>query len=140
MIRRGISRILVPIDGSKNAARALEEAIVIARGCGATITGLYCVGSQQRSEFGGGQEARVPPEARRFMGQARTLAAQNGIDFREKIARGDVGYGIVKAAGSPAHDMIVMGSRGRSSAKQMFFGSASNYVVHTARVPVLIVK
>jgi nucleotide-binding universal stress UspA family protein len=36
--------------------------------------------------------------------------------------------------------MIVMGSRGRSSAKEMFFGSVSNYVVHASKIPVLIVK
>ncbi|MEO2220658.1 MAG: universal stress protein, partial [Nitrosopumilus sp.] len=37
-------------------------------------------------------------------------------------------------------DMIVMGSRGRSTTKEIFFGSVSNYVVHTSKIPVVIVK
>jgi nucleotide-binding universal stress UspA family protein len=55
--------------------------------------------------------------------------------------RGDIGYNIVKFAhGKEKFDMIVMGSRGRSSTKEVFFGSVSNYVIHTSKIPVLIVK
>ena len=36
-----IKKILVPIDGSKNSFRGLDEAIEIARQSHATITGLY---------------------------------------------------------------------------------------------------
>ena len=37
-----IKKILVPLDGSKNSLKGLNEAIYLARQCGATITGL-CV-------------------------------------------------------------------------------------------------
>ncbi|RNJ77731.1 MAG: universal stress protein [Nitrosopumilus sp. H8] len=142
MSRKKISRILVPLDGSKNSIRGLETAITIARGCNSTITGLYCIHEQPRSEFGGGGSKDQPsPHMKKFMDAAKVLAAQNGIDFKEKIARGDIGYTIVKTArGNPKYDMIVMGSRGRSSAKQMIFGSISNYVIHTAVIPIVIVK
>lgn len=142
VIRKKISRILVPLDGSKNSIRGLETAITIARGCGSTITGLYCIHEQSHSEFGKGSSNDQPsPQMKKFMDAAKVLAAQNAIDFKEKIARGEIGYTIIKTArGNPKHDMIVMGSRGRSSAKQMIFGSISNYVIHTAAMPVVIVK
>ena len=55
--------------------------------------------------------------------------------------RGEIGYNIIKTAhGKEKFDMIVMGSRGRSSAKEIFFGSTSNYVIHTSKIPVVIVK
>ena len=37
-------------------------------------------------------------------------------------------------------DMIVMGSRGIGSAKEVFLGSTSNHVLHKSKIPVLIVK
>ena len=54
---------------------------------------------------------------------------------------GEAGYKIVKIAQiKDKFDMIVIGSRGRSAAKEMFFGSVSNYVIHAAKIPVVIVK
>ena len=74
-------------------------------------------------------------------GEAKTLAVKNGIVFKEKLARGEIGYNIIKLAHGKSHfDMIVMGSRGRSSTKEMFFGSVSNYVLHTSKIPVVLVK
>ena len=73
--------------------------------------------------------------------EAKILAAKHGIVFNEKIARGEIGYNIIKLAhGKGNFDMIVIGSRGRSSTKEMFFGSVSNYVIHTSKIPVVIVK
>ena len=55
--------------------------------------------------------------------------------------RGEIGYNIIKTAHEKEKfDMIVMGSRGRSSAKEIFFGSTSNYVMHKSLIPVIIVK
>ena len=143
MIKKKISKILVPLDGSKNAFRGLETAIALARNCKATITGVYSINAPPRSEFKGvgSISEALNKEIKRIMEDATVLAAQNGIVFKEKLMRGDIGYNIVKLAqGKDKFDMIVMGSRGRSSAKQMFFGSVSNYVVHTAKIPVVIVK
>jgi len=80
-------------------------------------------------------------EVEKIMEKAKTLAAQNGIVFKDKIALGEIGYNIIKAThGKTKYDMIVMGSRGRSIKKEIFFGSVSNYVIHTSKIPVLIVK
>ena len=143
MIKKKISKILVPLDGSKNSVRGLETAITLARQCGATITGVYSIHAPSRSEFGriGTIEKALSKEVKKFMGEARLLAAQNGIVFKEKIMRGDSGYNIIKLAqGKDKFDMIVIASRGRSSVKEMFFGSVSNYVIHTAKIPVVVVK
>ena len=76
------------------------------------------------------------------MDNAKTLSAQNGIVFKEKLMRGDIGYNIIKLAHNKKEkfNLLVMGSRGRGSLKEMFFGSVSNYVIHASKVPVLIVK
>jgi len=143
VIKKKISKILVPLDGSQNSIRGLEMAITLARNCGSIITGIYSINTSPRSEFKGVGAVREAfnKQVKEFMEDAKTLAAKNGIMFKEKIASGEIGYNIVKFAHGKEHfDMIVMGSRGRSSAKEMFFGSVSNYVIHTAKIPVVIVK
>ena len=37
-------------------------------------------------------------------------------------------------------DLVVIGSRGRSSAKELFFGSTSQFVLHKSKPPVLVIK
>ena len=143
MIKKKISKILVPIDGSKNSFRGLETAITLARQCGAIITGVFSIYAPPHSEFRGvgSVEKSLNKEVKKIMGEAKVLAAQNGIVFKEKIMRGEIGYNIIKLAHGKEHfDMIVIGSRGRSSTKEMFFGSTSNYVIHTSKIPVVVVK
>ncbi len=143
MIKKKISKILVPLDGSKNSIRGLETAITLAKSCGATITGFYAIYAPPHSEFRGigSVEKALNTQVKKFMNEAKILASKNGIGFKEKIARGEIGYNIVKAAqGKNKFDLIVIGSRGRSSTKEMFFGSVSNYVIHTSKIPVLVVK
>ena len=119
-------------------------AISIARQFGATITGAYSINEPPHSEFrgiGSVSEAHTK-EVKKFLDEAKILAAQNGIVFKEKLMRGDIGYNIIKLAHNKKEkfNLIVIGSRGRGSLKEMFFGSVSNYVIHTSKIPVLIVK
>lgn len=144
MIKNQVTKILVPLDGSKNSKRGLEMAISIARQCGATLTGVYSINEPPHSEFRGVGSVRdsLNKEIKKFMEEAKVLAAQNGIVFKEKLMRGDVGYNIIKLSQNKKEkfNLIVIGSRGRGSVKEMFFGSVSNYVIHTSKIPVLIVK
>jgi nucleotide-binding universal stress UspA family protein len=143
VIKKKISKILLPLDGSKNSRRGLETAITLARSCGATITGIYSIYAPPHSEFKGigSVEKAFNAKIKQWMDEAKILAAQNGVVFTNKIVRGEIGYNIIKAAhGKAKFDMIVMGSRGRSTTKEIFFGSVSNYVVHTSKIPVVIVK
>jgi nucleotide-binding universal stress UspA family protein len=143
MIKKKISKILVPLDGSKNSVRGMEMAITLAKQCSATITGVYSIYAPPHSEFRGigSVEKAFNSKIKEFMGDAKTLAEKNGIKFKERLMRGDIGYNIIKFAhGKEKFDMIIMGSRGRSSTKEVFFGSVSNYVVHTSKIPVLVVK
>ena len=144
MIKKKVTKILVPLDGSKNSQRGLEMAISVARQFGATITGVYSIYAPPHSEFRGVGSVRESTnlDVKKFLNEAKVLAAQNGIVFKEKLMRGDIGYNIIKLAHNKKEkfSIIVMGSRGRGSMKEMFFGSVSNYVIHASKIPVLVVK
>jgi nucleotide-binding universal stress UspA family protein len=144
VIKKKITKILVPLDGSKNSQRGLELAISIARQFGATITGVYSIYAAPHSEFRGvgSVEKSLNQEVKKFLDEAKLLAAQNGIVFNERIMRGDIGYNIIQFAHNKKENfnLIVIGTRGRGSIKEMFFGSVSNYVIHTSKIPVLVVK
>lgn len=142
MSKSGIRRILVPLDGSKNSIRGLDNAIYLARQCQATITGIYIlprvpVRTYRAIQY---QEKELLKDADRNMEYAKKHCAQNGVVFEKKISFGDPGYTIVKYAKDKKFDIIVIGARGRGSIKEVFFGSVSNYVVHKADMPVLIIK
>jgi len=142
MLKSEIKRILVPLDGSKNSIRGLDNAIYLARQCQATITGIYVlprvpVATYRKIQY---PEKELLKDADRNMEYAKKYSAQNGIVFEKKISFGDPGYTIVKYAKDKKFDIIVIGARGRGSIKEIFFGSVSNYVLHKASMPVLIVK
>ena len=139
-----IRKILVPLDGSKNSLRGLDMAISLARQCEATLVGLCVIHASPRSEFRGhgAIEKGDYEKVKKFLEDAKTKSAKKGIVFTKKILYGDVGFQIVNFAQNKKNhiDLMVVGSRGRSTAKEMFFGSTSNYVIHTTKIPVLVIK
>lgn len=143
VIKNRIKKILVPLDGSANSIRGLDEAIRIARQSHATITGVLVLSAPpvlayQARLFKG----KAFANARRLMERAKLRAAKNGILFEYKILGGDPGDIIIRLANSKTsgYNLIVMGHRGISGAKELFLGSVSNYVLHKSKIPILIVK
>jgi len=142
VITRKIKKILVPIDGSKTSFKALNEAIYLARQCGATITGL-CVIPIYTINLGRlltSLKNQSIKEAKKIMTNAKTISAQNGVVFNEKIIYGNEVWEITEFASYKKFDLIVIGSRGIGPIKEMFLGSVANAVVHKSKVPILVVK
>lgn len=142
MINTKIKKILVPMDGSKNSFRGLDEAIIIARHCHATLTGLFVtpIPPPEKDEQISSIERKFLQNTAKFMAKAKKYAAQNGILFDDKVLYGDEGKQIISFSKKGKFDLIIIGSRGMSSTKQLFLGSTSNHVLHKSQIPVLIVK
>jgi len=137
-------KILVPLDGSKNSLRGLDMAIHLARQSQGTITalavktvpGIYAIHPLGFLDFNSMKEVK------KLLADAKLRAAKKGIQLTGKAIAGDPGYDIARFANNSKNgiDMVVVGARGRGSAKEIFLGSVSNYVLHKSKKPVLVVK
>ncbi|MDH3854731.1 MAG: universal stress protein [Nitrosopumilus sp.] len=137
-------KILAPLDGSKNSIRGLDMAIHIARQSQGTVTalavksvpGIYAIHPLGFLDF------NSTSEMKKILSDAKLRAAKKGIKLIGKSISGDPGYDIARFANNSKNgiDLVVIGARGRSSAKEIFLGSVSNYVLHKSKKPVLIVK
>ncbi len=139
---KGIKNILVPLDGSKNSYRGLDRAISIAKDSKATITGVHVFHLPRLAgiKLTKNMEKEARAKATRAIGIAKALVEKNGIPYKWKKTAGKTGDAIVNTAKGIISDMIVIGARGLGAAKEKFLGSTSNYVMHKAKMPVLVVK
>ena len=139
---KAIKKILVPLDGSKNSLRGLDQAIYFSKVCGATITGVTVLGQLPVTGIHNVASWRKNwiKEAKKLLAKARKHAAQHGVDLKEKISFGNPGTEITNYARKNNFDLIVIGSRGRGAIKETFFGSTSHYVTNKAKAPVIVVK
>ncbi len=145
----GFRRLLVAFDGSEQAERALDEAIGLARAGNAHLTVLAVAPDVSGWGFGdidgysaATDLAKINEHVER---QYETVLQQAMNRVPPVIAAtpllgwGSPGPAIVAEVQSGAHDLVVMGSRGRGELRSLLLGSVSHYVLHESLVPVLIV-
>lgn len=80
--------------------------------------------------------------AKEILEKAKRITKQNNIEFVQIINFGNAGYNIVQYVKNKPNgiDLVVIGSRGRGSIKEIFLGSTSNYVLHKSSIPIMVVK
>lgn len=137
-----IKTILVPMDGSKSSFKALTKAIFLAKKCNSSITALYVL----RTAFDNPNLIYVPQtqnelkKVEKFLDTAQSQAAKNSVKLKKKIVFGHEAKEIVGFAQKGKFDLIVIGARGRGTIKQMLLGSVSNVIVHSSKIPVMVIK
>lgn len=140
-----MKKILVPIDGSENSIRGLSKALELAKKDDAIVFALHVVVMSPSIAIGGPRRSTKNEIERKITKSiiipAQKKCEQKNIKFESKMIYGsDPGYDIVKFANKNRFEMIVIGARGINSLKKIFLGSASDYVLKKAKIPVLVVK
>jgi nucleotide-binding universal stress UspA family protein len=140
-----LKKILVPIDFSGCAKKALQYAIPLAQEHEAAITLLYVVPTNYGlGEYGGIDYASLEGEMR---ASGEKQLAKLVVDE----VRGEVPADTLLRAGSPAAeiievakslgaDLIVISTHGRTGLKHVLLGSIAEHVVRHAPCPVLVVR
>jgi len=140
--------ILVPVDGSAAAGRALDEAIRLARLLGSTLRILHVVESRAPTAASEYAPAEQLVEDWKIAGEAVVPAAlerarSSGVAADGSVRR-DAGLRvsevILREAIDNAADLIVMGAHGRSGSAPAGVGGDAEFVVRRSPVPVLLVR
>ncbi len=137
-----MKNILVPVDGSDSAIRAVKIAVDLAASCQAKLMFLYVANINQLAI-----NACLTDAILDSVNKAGDLVLEQAMaEVSESVAAETF-----SETGSPAvvildfledHpvDLVVMGSRGLGVVKGVLMGSVSQYVVEQAKCPVLVVK
>jgi nucleotide-binding universal stress UspA family protein len=142
------TKILVAYDRSAHARAALAQAADIASTQHATLTVLtaYSTVLAWPGVTLPGLTQTIYDElmeAMRAEGQAAIDEAvkqlPEGATTTTRLVDAPAAEAIVGEATRGGHDLIVLGSRGRGDVGSMFLGSVSHRVLHSSRVPVLVV-
>lgn len=140
------STILLPLDGSELAERAVPAAAALARNFGATIQLLQAVPTRPTlsliSDPIGVDWVQAPDEAA-VQAHLEWLAAplrESGLDVTTKATAGEPGTEILTAATSQSADLIVMSTHGRSGLSRAMLGSVATHVLKSATVPVVLLR
>jgi nucleotide-binding universal stress UspA family protein len=144
-------RILVSIDGSTTSDKGLDEAIKLAKLCGATLrlvhmvdpipftVGYEALGRQTAKDIAAIEQAG---QALLDAGKQRAMAAgaKSVETVLVELTTARISDRIVEQAKAWDADLIVIGTHGRRGVGRMLLGSDAEQTVRIAPVPVLLVR
>jgi nucleotide-binding universal stress UspA family protein len=146
-------QIIIAIDGSELAHKALEHGLALAKLAGAKAT-VVTVTDPSVMLLSGGEMVQIDTvtlvedmdkakaeSSRRLLDNATATAAAAGVTISTLHRKdSETADGILEAATSTGADLIVMGSHGRSGLEQLLLGSQAAKILGRSAIPVLIVK
>lgn len=138
-----ISRILVPMDDSEMAERALTYALE--NHPDAAITVLHVVG-EPSAMMGAATglalednlEDAAEERARAVFTDARDLAAEHDIEITTEVQLGHPARAILNSADN--FDAVVIGTHGGTVADRLVIGNVAQKVFRQSTVPVIVAR
>ena len=121
------TRVLIPLDLSEPSVEALRLGVSIALRVGARLTVLHVDTSAMPGD-------EHPPGVNRVVAQEVPTSVLVEVVFD----RGDAAERINHHALEGEHDLVVMGTHGKTGLERVILGSVAETVVRTCPVPVLV--
>lgn len=142
-------RIIVPLDGSELAERALPTAEKLAHLTGASLHIVRVVDLTKLEPYGAyglapeyGVMASVMSDedtaARQYLEQTERALTERGMTVSSEVRTGSAAREVIEL--SHPGDLIVMASHGRGGVARWFLGSVAEELARRAPAPVLLVR
>jgi nucleotide-binding universal stress UspA family protein len=151
--RQEISKIVVPIDGSKNSMEAAYYALNMAQKYDSEVAVVHVVNIDPNLQLLGIYRLSYPDtikktvegarnEAQKWFTEIIRNAEQKSIRIKSDIIDSPISVvaALVNYADQEKADLIVIGTRGGSGISKMLLGSVASGVVTYAPCPVLVVR
>lgn len=140
-------KILIPVDGSANALRAVEHVIRSVAGLKESpqlllLNVQWNVASANVKLFINQQtiDDYYREQGMAALAPARTALDAAGMPYQYHISVGMPAEAIAQYADEQAVDQIVMGRQGQGGLQSLLLGSVVNKVLHLAKCPVVSVR
>lgn len=140
-------KILIPVDGSDNAQRAVEHAIKQATAL-REMPQLMLLNVQWNVASGNVKlfiNQRTIDDYYREQGELALASARRALDaaalpYQYHVSIGTPAAAIAQYTDEQAVDLIIMGRQGQGGLQTLLLGSVVNKVLHLVGCPVMLVK
>lgn len=140
-------RILTPLDGSRQAERALEPALKLAQAAAAElmllrVTVMPPIPVEPVAGWPGIESVMKAEEdeVKAYLQQVRKSLANGRIQINTHIAAEPVAKSIIDTAEKLEVDLIIMSSHGRSGLDRWVFGSVTGKIVRGAKCATMVIR
>ena len=136
-------RILVPLDGSELAEKALPFTLLLAKELTATLVLFHVVEKSAPTEIHGQYHIRDVEEARQYLDKVSHRFAQERMQFEQdihEVQEMGVAQTICSHAKELNADMVVLTAHGNGGLRDIFLGSIAQQVIRQGETPVLFIR
>jgi len=139
------SKILIPLDGTEAAEKAIPNVLELASYNNAEVHLLY-VASNPAIGYAWDYPViattnfiEMEENARRYIEKIRDKIAQKGVKVSAEVCDGAVAPAIIDVAEKENVDLIAMYTHARKGLSRLLMGSFTEEVIHDSPIPVLVV-
>jgi nucleotide-binding universal stress UspA family protein len=140
------NRILITLDGSELAERAVSHALEIAHKFESEIVLLRVpvVEAQMAVAYGiavpyEADIKRSQEEAEGYLYSWKMKLLGSGVNVRTEVVSGAPADVILDVADADRADLVVMSTHGRSGLSRLMYGSVAESVLRGSKIPILLI-
>ncbi|MGV8805780.1 MAG: universal stress protein [Polaromonas sp.] len=143
-------RILVPVDGSQTATKALQSALQMAKESGGQLriihlidANAYMSGSGGFVSYPGDLPGSMRDGGRKVIEEAADFAKTMGVPAETHLFDsfdGRLADVVSEEAQKWSADLVVVGTHGRSGIGRVLLGSGAEQILRQSPVPVLVIR